>query len=78
MYEVVPTREKEYKTLKHNKTMTILELQKKLQEMYEKYGDVEVVVEDTDCIGIERYHDKIFIVKNIKYNGNIAVALANS
>lgn len=42
MYEVVPTREKEYKTLKHNKTMTILELQKKLQEMYERYGDVEV------------------------------------
>ena len=30
MYEVVPTREKEYKTLKHNKTMTIFELQKRL------------------------------------------------
>lgn len=57
--------------------MTILELQKRLQEMYEKYGDVEVVTEDTDWTGIERYHDKIFIVKNVKYNGSIAVALAN-
>ena len=28
--------------------MTITELQKELQEMYEKYGDIEVVVEDTD------------------------------
>lgn len=25
--------------------MTILELQKRLQEMYERYGDVEVVIE---------------------------------
>ena len=46
--------------------------------MYEKYGDIEVVMEDTDWIGIERYHDEIFIVKNVKYNGSIAVALANS
>lgn len=58
--------------------MTILELQKTLQEMYEKYGDVEVVIEDTDWTGIERYYNEIFEVKNIKYNGNIAVALANS
>ena len=58
--------------------MTILELQKRLQEMYEKYGDVEVVTEDTDWTGIERYHDEIFKVKIIKYNGNTAVALANS
>jgi hypothetical protein len=58
--------------------MTITELQKKLQEMYEKYGDIEVVMEDTDWIGIERYHDEIFIVKNVKYNGSIAVALTNS
>ena len=58
--------------------MTILELQKKLQEMYERYGDVEVVMEDTDWTGVEIYHKEIFIVKNIKYNGNIAVALANS
>lgn len=58
--------------------MTILELQGQLQEMYKKYGDVEVVVEDTDWTGVEKYHDEIFKVKNIKYNGNIAVALANS
>ena len=58
--------------------MTILELQKRLQEMYEKYGDIEVVMEDTDWIGVERYHYEIFKVKNVKYNGNIAVALANN
>lgn len=46
--------------------MTILELQKELQEKYEKYGDIEVVMEDTDWIGIERYHDEIFIVKKCK------------
>lgn len=58
--------------------MTITELQKKLQEMYERYGDVEVVMEDTDWTGVERYHDEIFKAKNVKYNGNIAVALANN
>lgn len=58
--------------------MTITELQKELQKMYEKYGDIEVVIEDTDWTGVERYYDEIFKVKNIKYNGNIAVALANS
>lgn len=58
--------------------MTITELQKKLQEMYEKYGDVEVVVEDTDWTGVEKYHDEIFKVKNVKYNGSVAVALKNS
>lgn len=57
--------------------MTILELQKALQEMYEKYGDVDVVVEDTDCTGVEIYHEEIFKVKETKYNCNIAVALAN-
>ena len=46
MYEIVPTRAKEYKTLKHNKIMTILELQKALQEMYEKYGDIEVAIQN--------------------------------
>ena len=55
----------------------ILELQKELQEKYEKYGDVEVVTEDTDWTGVERYHEEIFKVKEIKYNGNIAVALIN-
>lgn len=58
--------------------MTITELQKKLQEMYEKYGDIEVVIEDTDWTGVERYHYDIFKVKNINYNGNIAIAVANN
>ena len=58
--------------------MTILELQKRLQEMYEKYGDVEVVIEDTDWTGVKRYHYGIFKVKNINYDGNIAIALANN
>lgn len=58
--------------------MTILELQEKLQEMYEKYGDVEVVVEDTDWTGVEKYHYRIFKVEEAKNNGNIVVALINS
>lgn len=28
--------------------MTILELQKRLQEMYEKYGDIEVFIQNGD------------------------------
>ena len=43
--------------------MTILELQKKLQEMYEKHGDIDVVVEDTDWTGVEKYHYGIFKVE---------------
>ena len=58
--------------------MTILELQKKLQEMYEKYRDVDVVVEDTDWTGVEKYHYGIFKVEEAKNNGNIVVALINS
>lgn len=58
--------------------MRILELQKKLQEMYEKYRDVEVVVEDTDWTGVEKYHYGIFKVEEAKNNGNIVVALINS
>lgn len=58
--------------------MTILELQKKLQEMYEKYGDVDVVVEDTDWTGVEKYHYGIFKVEEAKNNGNIVVALINT
>lgn len=46
--------------------------------MYEKYGDVEVVIEDTDWTGVETYHYEIFKAKEIKFNGNIAVALANN
>ncbi len=58
--------------------MTILELQKKLQEMYEKHGDIDVVVEDTDWTGVEKYHYGIFNVEEAKNNGNIVVALINS
>lgn len=58
--------------------MTITELQKELQVMYEKYGDIEVVVEDTDWTGVERYHYGIFNVKKTKNNGNIVVALVNN
>ena len=58
--------------------MTILELQKKLQEMYEKHGDIDVVVEDTDWTGVEKYHYGIFNVEEAKNNGNIVVALMNS
>jgi hypothetical protein len=58
--------------------MTILELQKKLQEMYEKYRDVDVVIEDTDWTGVEKYHYGIFKVEEAKNNGNIVVALINS
>ena len=57
--------------------MTITELQKKLQEVYKKHGNVEVVMEDTDWTGREIYHDEISVVKNVAYNGSPAVALAN-
>ena len=58
--------------------MTITELQKRLQEMYEKYGDIGVVVEDTDWTGIEKYHYGIFKVEKAEINDNIVVALINS
>lgn len=45
--------------------MTILELQKALQEMYEKYGDIGVFVEDTDWTGVEKYHYGIFKVQEV-------------
>ena len=58
--------------------MTILELQKRLQEMYEKYGDIGVVVEDTDWTGVEKYYYGIFKVEEVENNGYIVVALINS
>ena len=58
--------------------MTILELQKALQKMYEKYGDIGVVVEDTDWTGVEKYYYGIFKVEEAENNGNIVVALINS
>lgn len=57
--------------------MTITELQKKLQEMYEKYGDIGVVIEDTDWTGVEKYHYGIFKVEEANNNGGIVVALKN-
>ena len=58
--------------------MTILELQKELQEMYEKYGDIGVVVEATDWTGVEKYHYGIFKVEEAEINGKIVTALINS
>lgn len=58
--------------------MTISELQKRLQEMYRNHGDVEVVIEDTDWTGVEKYHYGIFKVEEAENNGNIVVALINS
>lgn len=57
--------------------MTISELQRELKIIYERYGDVEVVMEDTDWTGREIFHDEIFVVKNVNYHGKPAVALAN-
>ena len=57
--------------------MTISELQERLQEAYEKYGDIEVVIEDTDWTGVERYHYDILKVRVSDYNGNNAVMLSN-
>lgn len=57
--------------------MTISELQRELKIIYERYGDVEVVMEDTDWTGREIFHDEIFVVKNVNYYGKPAVALAN-
>lgn len=57
--------------------MTITELQRELQIIYERYRDVEVVMEDTDWTGTEIFHDEISVVKNVAYNGRPAVALAN-
>lgn len=57
--------------------MTITELQRELQIIYERYGDIKVVMEDTDWTGVEIYHDEISVVKNVVYNDSPAVALAN-
>lgn len=57
--------------------MTILELQKRLQEMYEKYGDIEVAIEDTDWEGIAKYHFEVSSVDSIiGNNGNNIVTLS--
>ena len=46
--------------------MTILELQKALQEMYEKYGDIEVVIQNGDDGG-EYCGQRNF--KNVEFEG---------
>ena len=44
--------------------MTITELQKRLQEMYEKYGDIEVLIQNGDKNGyIECQRD----IENVEY-----------
>lgn len=58
--------------------MTILELQKELQVMYEKLGDIEVVVEDTSWTGTDIYHYSIFEVKEANVDGDTVVALTNN
>lgn len=56
--------------------MTITELQKKLQEMYKKHGNVEVVMEYTYWTGSGTYHNKIFIKDKAEYNRKPVVILA--
>ena len=58
--------------------MTILELQKELQSMYEKHGDIEVVVEDTSWTSTDIYHYSIFEVKEANVDGDTVVALTNN
>nr|DAU84915.1 MAG TPA: hypothetical protein [Caudoviricetes sp.] len=58
--------------------MTISELQNELQVMYEKYGDILVVFEDTDWTGTEKYHYGVFGVKEANIDGDTVVALLNN
>lgn len=58
--------------------MTITELQKKLQEMYERYGDIDVVVESINWDGLGKYHHRIFKVEKTKNKSNIVVALISN
>ena len=58
--------------------MTILELQKRLQELYNEYGNIEVMIEDTDWQGIERYHFEISLVDDAIVNGeNVVIVSSN-
>lgn len=58
--------------------MTILELQKILSEFYNKYGNTEVMIEDTDWEGIERYHFEISLVDNTIVNGENVVIISSN
>ena len=42
--------------------MTILELQKRLQQMYEKYGDIEVVIQNGEYCGQRN-------IENVEFEG---------
>ena len=57
--------------------MTITELQDILQEMYEKYGDVEVVNESVDYTETVRYQYGICKVEKTNSNGKTMIALVN-
>lgn len=58
--------------------MTILELQKRLQELYNIYGNIEVMIEDTDWQGIEKYHFEISLVDDAIVNGeNVVIVSSN-
>ena len=61
-----------------DKNLKCRDFQYEVGKEYEKYGDIDVVVEETDWTGVERYHDEIFKVENTMYNGSVAVALKNS
>ena len=55
--------------------MTITELQKELQEMYEKYGDIEVKIKEA-INWDEAYYFDDFIVKPTVINGNNIVIIS--
>lgn len=55
--------------------MTISELQKELQVMYEKYGDIGVVMEEKDWFETETEHCEIFGVEVVSIDGATVVAL---
>lgn len=46
--------------------------------MYEKHGDIEVVVEDTSWTSTDIYHYSIFEVKEANVDGDTVVALTNN
>ena len=56
--------------------MTILELQKELQEIYNKYGNMNVCFEDIDFSGTQQYRMSMLrmetfhlvVIKNIIYD----------
>ena len=58
--------------------MTILELQKRLKELYNECGNIEVMIEDTDWQGIERYHFDISLVDNTTVNGENVVIISSN